>query len=183
MEDPKLEKLRYPVGRFTAPESCTSDEINKWIKEIEELPVLCRNELRNFTEEMLNETYRPHGWTSRQVIHHIVDSHMNAYIRFKLTLTEDLPTIRPYKESLWAQLDDAQNSAPEISLSLLEALHRRWIIGIKNINENDLDRRYFHPESNKEFSLKTALALYAWHGRHHLEHIKIVKRKFAPASV
>jgi hypothetical protein len=179
MED---EKLRYPVGKFIAPSEFSQKDIDKWIYEIQELPSQCQNELSDFTEVMLNESYRPHGWTARQVIHHIVDSHMNAYIRFKLALTEDLPAIRPYKEDRWAELSDSRNSPPEISLSLLHALHRRWIIVIKNMKTDEFDRKYFHPESKKEFTLKTALALYAWHSRHHLEHIRIVKRKFVPVK-
>ena len=175
MED---EKLRYPIGKFIAPTEFSQRAIEKWINEIQELPSQCQNEMSDFTEEMLNESYRPGGWTTRQVIHHIADSHVNAYIRFKLSLTEDLPAIRPYMEDRWAELPDSKTSPPEISLSLLHALHRRWIIVVKHMKLDEFDRRYYHPENKKEFSLKTALALYAWHGRHHLEHIRIVKRKF-----
>ena len=182
MEDEKLEKLRYPIGKFSAPLDYSQEDIDKWTNEINELPSLCRNEFNDFTEEMLEESYKPGGWTARQLIHHIVDSHMNAYIRFKLALTEDNPTIRPYLEAQWAELSDSKNAPPEISLSLLEALHRRWILVIKNMKEDDFNRSYFHPESKKEFKLRTALALYAWHSRHHLEHIRIVKRKFARAK-
>ncbi len=178
MEDDQLEKLRYPVGRFMAPHEYSKENMEMWIREVDELPSQCRNALQGFTEEMLADTYRPGGWTARQVIHHLVDSHMNAYIRFKLTLTEDVPVIRPYLESLWAELNDSKNAPPEYSLTLLEALHRRWILVINNISEIEFSRCYFHPESKKEFMLKTALALYAWHGKHHLEHIRIVKRKF-----
>lgn len=179
MENEKLEKLRYPVGRFSAPLEYSQEDMDIWIREINDLPSQCRYELQDFTEEMLGDSYRPDGWTARQVIHHIVDSHVNAYIRFKLALTEDTPTIRPYLEDRWAELNDSKNAPPEISLSLLEALHRRWVLVIKNMNDDEFNRSYFHPESKKEFKLRTALALYAWHGRHHLEHIKIVKRKFA----
>ncbi len=178
MEDEKLERLRYPIGRFSAPLSVSSNEVNKWISDIEELPSLCRSILHDFTEEMLNDGYKPGGWTARQVIHHIPDSHMNAYIRFKLAMTEDNPVIRPYLEAKWAELHDCKYAAPEISLNLLEAIHKRWVLTLKNLNENDLKRTYFHPESKKEYSLGTALALYSWHGKHHLEHIRIVKRKF-----
>ena len=182
MEIQELEKLRYPIGKFSAPLEYSQEDMEKWIGEIEELPSKCRNELKDFTEEMLADKYRPDGWTARQVIHHIVDSHINAYIRFKLTLTEDTPTIRPYLEDRWAELYDGKNAPIEMSLSLLEALHRRWALLIRNIAENDYSRSYFHPQSNKEFQLRTALALYAWHSRHHLEHIRIVKRKFAKAK-
>jgi hypothetical protein len=179
MEVAELEKLRYPIGKFEAPNSYSSNDITKWIKDIEDLPLQCRNELKSFTDDVLEETYKPGGWTARQVIHHIPDSHLNAYIRFKLALTEDLPTIRPYFEERWANLPDGKKSDPEISLTLLESLHRRWVLTLKNMTEQEFERKYFHPESKKEFQLKTALALYSWHGRHHLEHIRIVKRKFA----
>jgi hypothetical protein len=177
MEDAVLEKLKYPVGKFSAPMEYSTGDLETWIREIESLPSLCRAELKDFTEEMLDTPYRNGGWTARQVVHHIVDSHMNGYMRFKLTLTEDHPTIRPYREDLWAQLPDSK-AVPEVSLILLEALHNRWSILIRNMSESDLSRNYFHPESKKDFMLNTALALYAWHGKHHLEHIRIVKRKF-----
>ena len=177
MEEVEIEKLKYPVGKFSAPLEYSPGDLEKWIREIESFPSQCRAELKDFSDEMLDTTYRPGGWTARQVIHHIVDSHMNAYIRFKLALTEDHPTIRPYREDLWAQLPDSK-AVPEISLILLESLHTRWSILIRNMGESDFSRNYFHPESKKEYMLNTALALYAWHGRHHLEHIRIVKRKF-----
>jgi hypothetical protein len=179
MEVTELDKLRYPVGKFSAPLEYSPEDIEKWIREIEALPSQCRTEFKDFTGEMLDTSYRDEGWTARQVIHHIVDSHMNAYIRFKLTLTEDLPTIKPYREDLWAKLPDSKSASPEISLNLLEALHQRWSFLLRNMNEIEFSRSYFHPQSNKEFMLRTALALYAWHCRHHLEHIRIVKRKFA----
>ena len=179
MEEEQLEKLRYPIGKFSAPLEYSCEDMSNWISEIEYLPSQCRTVLNDFTEEMLNESYRPGGWTARQLIHHFVDSHMNAYIRFKLALTEDNPTIRPYFEDRWAELNDSKLAPPEISLTLLEALHRRWILVIKNMKNGDFDRSYFHPENKKVFKLRTALALYAWHSKHHLEHIKLVKNKFA----
>ena len=182
MEDQDNEKLQYPIGRFSPPADTIEGDRIGWIKDIEDLPLKLRNEIRNFTEEMLDVPYRPEGWTVRQVVHHLVDSHMNAYLRFKLTLTEDLPAIRPYDEKLWANLDEAKNSAPEPSVALLEALHKRWVISLRSMQPPDFNRRYFHPEYKKEYSLHHALALYAWHGKHHLEHIRIVKRKFAEAE-
>ncbi len=179
MEIAELEKLKYPIGKFSAPLEYSPEDIEKWIREIENLPGDCRAELKGFTEDMLDEPYREGGWTARQVIHHIVDSHMNGYIRFKLALTEDLPTIRPYKENLWAELPDSRRASPVISLNLLEALHVRWTLVLRNMKETEFSRSFFHPESKKEFMLHTALALYVWHGHHHLEHIRIVKRKFA----
>lgn len=183
MEEENIEKLRYPIGKFSAPLEFSPGDMEKWIREIEDLPSLCRSELRDFTEEMLEDSYRPEGWTARQVIHHIVDSHMNAYVRFKLALTEDTPTIKPYFEDRWAELPDAKNAPPDISITLLEALHRKWTMLLRNMKEEDFNRSYFHPESKKNFLLRTALALYAWHGRHHLEHIRNVKRKFSDTNI
>ena len=182
MEAEKLEALRYPIGKFKDPEVYSSNDIARWIREIEEAPKSFRQELKSFNDEMLDETYRPDGWTARQVIHHVVDSHLNAYIRFKLTLTEDKPVIKPYNETQWAELIDSKLTPVEVSLLLLESLHHRFVIVLKSIKENELTRSYFHPANNREYSLKTAMALYAWHGKHHLEHIRIVKRKFAVAQ-
>ena len=176
MTEDTLEKLRYPIGKFTAPENISSANISQWIEEIEKLPFKCRNEFNNLTEDEIQLTYRPDGWNVRQIIHHIADSHINAYVRFKLALTEELPAIRPYDENLWAQLPDSRMAPVEMSLSLLEAVHSRWIFVIKNMKPEEFERKYYHPENKKEFSLKTALALYAWHGNHHLEHVRIAKR-------
>ncbi len=181
MEDSVLEKLRYPIGRFSPPIEYSPADKAKWINILDELSSMLRSELADFNEEMLNTPYRPGGWSARQVVHHLADSHINAYIRFKLTLTEELPTIRPYKEADWAELQDSKTAAPGLSLNLLEALHKRWVEILKNMNDQDFERKYYHPESKKEFTLVAALALYAWHSMHHLSHIKIVKSKFALA--
>jgi hypothetical protein len=172
-----IEKLRYPIGKFSAPGSVTESDKQGWVRDIEELPFLYRNELHHATEEMLNEVYKPGGWTARQVVHHVADSHMNAYIRFKLALTEENPTIKPYLESKWAELDDSRLAPPEISLAILDAVHKRWVLVLRNMNVSDFDKTFFHPESKKVTSLATALAMYSWHGRHHLEHLRIIKRK------
>ncbi len=179
MDTNELDSLRYPIGKFTAPENVTDSDIQKWIADIEELPNMLRNEIGNFTEEMLGTSYKPGGWTARQVIHHVADSHMNAYIRFKLTLTEDLPTIKPYKEALWAELPEAKSSPCEISLDLLDSLHRRFVIMLRKMKKEDYERKFYHPDTKKEMPLKNVLALYSWHGNHHLGHIRIVKRNFA----
>lgn len=178
MNEEVLEKLKYPIGKFSSPLEFSQGDIDKWLREIEDLPSLCKTEMMDFTEEMLETPYRSEGWTARQVIHHIVDSHINAYIRFKLALTEELPSIKPYSESKWAELPDAKMGHPELSLALLDSLHKRWALLLRSMKDEDYNKKYFHPESKKEFQLRTALALYAWHGRHHLEHIRIVKRKF-----
>src|SRR5205085_11586977 len=129
------------------------------------------NEISGFSDEMLDTSYKPEGWTARQVVHHIADSHMNAYIRFKLALTEDAPVIKPYKENLWAELHEAKSAPPEISIDILDALHRRWIMMIRKIEPVEFERRFINPETRREFTLKTALGLYSWHCLHHLGHI------------
>ena len=180
MDTIELDKLRYPIGKFTVHESVTEADIKKWISDLEELPNQIRNEIEYFTEEMLGTSYKPEGWTARQVVHHVADSHMNAYIRFKLALTEDIPTIKPYIESRWAELPEAKTSPCEISLDLLDSLHRRFVIMLRKMKAEDFERKFYHPDTKKEMILKNVLGLYSWHGQHHLGHIRIVKRKFIP---
>jgi hypothetical protein len=179
METLELEQLRYPVGKFATPEDYSDADIKKWISSLEEFPNQLRSEVSDFTEEMLGTSYKPGGWTARQVVHHVADSHTNAYMRFKLALTEDNPIIKPYDQNLWAELPEAKTAMCEISLDLLDALHRRLVIMLRKMTPADFERKFTNPETKKEFTLKTALALYSWHGQHHLGHIRIVKRKFA----
>jgi DinB family protein len=123
----------------------------------------------------MEKSYRPEGWNGKQIINHIADSHMNALIRMKLALTEDKPIIKPYDQDKWASLEDAKNTPVEISLSLIEGIHQRFTILLNTLTQNDLQRAYIHPEYNKEFKLDEMIALYAWHGRQHYEHLKIIK--------
>jgi hypothetical protein len=181
MNDEVLEKLRYPTGRFQAPPVIEKEDLERFINDLEDLPGNLRKVLNGFTKEMLDESYKPGGWTARQLVHHLADSHMNAYFRFKLALTEAVPVIRPYDEKAWAELSDARNGHPELSLNLLESLHRRFVVLLRSMNADDFNRCFFHPENKREYPLKTVLAIYSWHGKHHLEHIRIVKRKFAVA--
>ena len=169
----KMEHLKYPIGRFKKPANIDAATINNWITEIEEIPTLLKDLTEKLSEEDLNRTYRPDGWTIRQVVHHVMDSHINAYIRFKWTLTEDNPTIKAYKEALWAELPDTQKTPITISLYLLSGLHYRWSILMRSLSEEDLNRTFLPPESGKTFSLKEMVGAYAWHGKHHLEHVKI----------
>jgi hypothetical protein len=182
MTDNELELLRYPTGKFIAQESVTDADIKKWITILEDFPTILRNMVADFSDEMLDTPYRSEGWTARQVIHHLADSHSNAYIRFKLALTEDSPVIKPYKEKLWAELPEAKNAPVDISLDLLDALHRRWVLMIRKMKPEEFECKFINPETKREFTLKTALALYSWHCNHHLGHIQIVKRKFAMAK-
>jgi len=126
------------------------------------------------SEVQLDTAYRPGGWTVRQVVHHCADSHMNSFIRFKLALTEENPTIKPYHEDKWAEMADAKNLPIEPSLKILEGLHDRWAILIKSLSDQDLQKTFYHPANQKTITLATTIALYAWHSRHHLEHVKLV---------
>ena len=170
LDSSELDKLRYPIGTFDSTQSITAANIQQFVQEIEALPALMRRAVTDLTDEQLNTPYRPGGWTVRQVVHHVADSHINSYVRFKLALTEDYPTIKPYEEHLWAELPDAKNEPVEVSLNLLEALHQRWVVLLRSFSAEDWERGYLHPESGKTALLK-ALGLYAWHGRHHLAHI------------
>lgn len=169
-----LEALKYPVEKFQKPETITKEIIETAINEIENFPNLVKAEIENLGENDLNLRYRPKGWTITQVVHHCADSHINSYVRFKLALTENLPTIKPYEESLWAELPDSKLS-PFVSLKLLEALHERWVFILKSLSDEDLDKEFIHPEQSEKISLKENILIYGWHCQHHLAHIRQAK--------
>lgn len=169
-----LEQLKYPVGKFIKQELITKKIIDSAISDIENFPNLVKAEIQNHDEADLHLRYRPEGWTLSQVVHHCADSHINSYMRFKLALTENIPTIKPYEESLWAELPDNQLS-PLVSLQLLEALHTRWIYLLKTLSEDDLNKEFIHPEQLQKISLKENILIYGWHCRHHLAHIRQAK--------
>lgn len=171
------EDLRYPIGKFTMPEKVTDAEVENYINDIESLPGQISETWNKLTDDQKESSYREGGWTARQVVHHLADSHINAFVRSKLALTEDNPTIKPYKEELWAQLEDAKLCPPEVSIHLLTALHLRWSILLRSLGPSELDKTFYHPESKRQFSVRTLLALYSWHGRHHLGHLKIIQNK------
>ncbi len=171
-----IEKLKYPIGKYVAPEVVTPVHINQWIKEIISYPQRLKQVLANISPEQLAQPYRPDGWTGLQVIHHLADSHMNAYIRFHLTLTEDTPTIKPYMEERWAQLSYIKDTPIVLSLELLKNLHARWAILLNSLTEKDFKREYHHPQYNYTIPLDKVLGLYAWHGNHHLHHIKLLMK-------
>jgi hypothetical protein len=162
--------LRYPVGHFDKSREVNPQELEKHLAELEALPAQLRQAVQGLTDVQLDTPYRPGGWTLRQVVHHLADSHMNSYIRFKLALTENTPTIKPYEEQLWAELPDSKLEPVEVSLVLLEALHQRWLVLLRSLRPADWQRTFVHPDSGKTTLVKAA-ALYAWHGRHHLAHI------------
>jgi hypothetical protein len=161
---------RYPIGTFTFPPPSSAAQRQIWIAEIAEAPARLRAAAEGLTGAQLDTPYREGGWTVRQVIHHIPESHMNAYIRFKLALTEDQPTIKPYDEAAWAELGDVQSTPVETSLALLEALHDRWVRVLRMLDEAAFARTFRHPELGL-VRLDQNLALYAWHGKHHVAHI------------
>lgn len=163
-----MEDLQYPIGHFTQT-SFTDVEINDWITELEQIPAQLKEAVIGLTDEQLDTPYRPEGWTVRQVVHHVADSHMHSYARFKFALTEDAPVIKPYNEAAWAELPDAELPV-EVSLSLLESLHRRWTALLWNLRESDLQKTFHHP-ADGEISLGLATGIYSWHGRHHIAHI------------
>ncbi|GLR17442.1 YfiT family bacillithiol transferase [Portibacter lacus] len=164
-----LEHLKYPIGK-DQNEEFTSENKDQAIATIAEFPSLMRKRCAELTEDQLDTPYRPEGWTLRQVVHHCADSHMNAYIRFKLALTEDTPTIKAYDEAAWAELPDAKLPV-DLSLDILDSLHKRWVVVIENMTDDDFAKTYYHPEKNAESSLGENLLHYAWHCRHHLAHI------------
>lgn len=167
------EHLRFPVGRYQKPDDLSLPALQKFIRDISGLPALLAKEVAGLSEQELDSPYRPGGWTKRQVIHHIADSHMNSYIRFRWTLTEDTPTIKAYDEAKWAELPDAKNEPISISLALIEALHNRWVKLLEALTEEDLKRTFLHPEDGKAYSLAELIPIYAWHGKHHLGHLKL----------
>jgi uncharacterized damage-inducible protein DinB len=171
-----MSDLRYPVGEFVAQPSITQIERQELIARLDTTPARLRAAIAGLSEQQLETPYRPDGWTVRQTVHHVADSHMNAYVRFKLGLTEDVPTIKPYNEKLWAQLEDGRAADPEVSLRLLDALHERWTIVLRSLPPDAFAHTLRHPESGV-MSLDTVLQLYDWHGRHHIAHITSLRER------
>lgn len=172
-----MEHLKYPIGKFEYGKSYTLTDTQQHLEEIAQFPDKLKKIVASLHTQQLDKRYRPDGWMGKQVIHHLADSHMNGYIRTKLTLTEEKPTIKPYKEDLWANLEDGKNAAISISLALIEAIHYRWVYLFKSIPNFDtaIQKTYIHPEHQCEFKLEEQLALYAWHGNHHYGHLQIIK--------
>jgi uncharacterized damage-inducible protein DinB len=167
---------QYPIGKFETPSAFDAAARTERIAGIESAPERLRTAVRDLTAERLDARYREGGWTVRQVVHHLADSHMNCYIRFKLAMTEDAPLIKAYAEELWAELPDAKVSPIEASLALLEALHRRWTLFLRELQPDDFGRTFRHPEYGS-VSLDIALAMYAWHGDHHIAQITHLRRR------
>jgi uncharacterized damage-inducible protein DinB len=169
--------LRFPIGRFDWNITVSEADYPHLIAEIAATPAALRSAVAGLSRDQLETRYRPDGWTVKQVVHHVPDSHLNAYTRFKLALTEIDPTIKPYDEAKWAELPDSQRVPIDVSIDLLEALHTRWVALLKAMDAADFNRAFIHPEHNRTFTLAQLLALYAWHGRHHVAHITSLRKR------
>lgn len=167
------EHLRYPVGKFQPRESYSAEEIKKFITAIEAAPEKISETFKKLSPKQLDTPYREGGWTARQVLHHLADSHMHAYIRFKWTLTESSPIIKAYNEKHWAETYEVAQD-PALSVNLLRALHAKWIILLLSLKPSDYEKYFVHPETGKQVRLDRLMATYAWHGEHHLGHLKII---------
>jgi len=177
MEESEIMKLKYPIGKFVAPAEVKTADLQLCIEQIASLPSRLKSEVEYLNDSQLDTPYREDGWTVRQVVHHLADSHMNAYIRFKLAITENTPVINAYKEALWAEMPDAKMLPVRISLILLDCVHIRWTVFLKSLSETDLQKGYFHPEKQKNVPLTEAVFSYAWHCNHHLAHIVALKTR------
>jgi len=169
------EDLRFPVGKFAAPAAWSAADAAAWRRDLAEFPGWIRAAVDGLTDEQLDTPYRDGGWTVRQVVHHLADSHLNAYCRFRLALTEDAPTIKPYLEARWAELPDARALPTEPSLEILDGLHTRWVALIDTLTPDDWQRTFVHPEHGRSLTLWQTAALYAWHCRHHVAHVTALR--------
>ena len=172
-----MEDLRYPIGKFSRPQNVTDANRRLWIRQISEASQHLRAAITGLTNQQLDTPYRPGGWTIRQVVHHLADSQLNAYVRLRLALTEQEPTIKPYDEKLWAELSDAKTTPPDMSIDLLQALNARFALLAESLTKTELMRVFRHPEYDDKITLETLLAMYAWHGRHHVAHITSLKMR------
>lgn len=168
--------LRYPIGKFHRPEALSAEERRAAIDMIADAPARLRAAIAGLDAAQLDTPYRPGGWTVRQLVHHVPDSHMNAYVRFKLAATEDEPTIKTYEEARWAELADARSAPIEPSLALLENLHKRWVVFLRSLQAADWSRKFRHPELGA-MTIEQNLALYAWHSRHHVAHVTALRER------
>ncbi|MDF2436106.1 MAG: putative metal-dependent hydrolase [Bacteroidota bacterium] len=169
-----MEHLKYPYGRFEYGIQYSNDDTSRNILAIQNLPSDLNTLAEKFNEELLEKSYRPNGWTARQIIHHLADSHSNALVRVKLTLTENTPVIKPYDQDAWAALTDSKKSPIHSSLKMIEAIHERWTYVLNSMTESDFSKKYIHPEYQREFKLDEFVALYAWHGKQHCGHLKLI---------
>ncbi len=177
MEDRVLESLRYPIGRFKPPSTIRAEQVREWIEKLAEYPDRLSAIVLPLNERQLATPYRPEGWTVRQLVHHIADSHHNSYIRFKWALTESNPLIKPYDEKEWAKLIDSKSAPISLSLNHLKAVHDKLVFLLRNINHDLLKRTFVHPDGNEVSSLEENIGRYVWHGNHHYAHISNLIRR------
>ncbi len=170
-----MSELQFPIGKYKSIKSPSAELYQSWMNIIASFPADLKKSVEGLSEEQLQSTYRPNSWTIKQLVHHVADSHMNAFMRFKLAITEEKPTIKPYFEAKWAKLYDYTGSI-ESSLQIVEGVHTRWIELLKGMSEDDFTRTYIHPEFNNEYDLTEAVCQYDWHCRHHLAHIELAKK-------
>ena len=171
-----MSDARYPIGRFGPDPNPTPDTRNRHIEQISGLPARMRQAIAGLKKDQIDTPYREGGWTVRQVVHHVPDSHLNAYIRFKWAMTEDAPTIKPYDETAWAVLKDSELTPVDVSLTLLESLHARWTVLLRSLKAEDFERKFTHPDSGPH-DLDWLLSLYSWHGNHHVAHITSLRER------
>lgn len=168
----ELAQLQYPIGQFKCPESITNAHLETWVDVLENFPSRLTELVASLDDVQLDTRYRPGGWTVRQVVHHVADSHHHSYIRFKWALTEDKPVIKYYYEHLWAELSDSKRAPIKMSLDHLAAVHYKLVYLLKSLNDEELNRSFIHPEHNEEVVLKKNIGIYAWHCNHHYAHIE-----------
>ena len=178
MNDYELHKLKFPIGPFECPETIENKHIDRWIGILENFPEQLSRLVSKLSDEQLDTEYRPKGWTVRQVVHHLADSHHHSYVRFKWALTEEKPVIKYYFEQHWAELEDAKHGPIYLSLNHLRAVHARLVYFLRSLSESDLNKSFIHPEHNEEVLLKKNIGIYAWHCKHHYAHINnlMIKR-------
>ena len=178
MTEQELQQLRYPIGEFDCPSNISNQQIESWISILEHFPHRLENLVKDLSDAQLDTVYRPEGWTIRQVIHHVSDSHHHSYTRFKWALTENKPVIKAYFEERWAELIDTKAAPIEMSLNHLKAIHYKLVYLLKTLSDDDLNKCFIHPETNSEVSLKKNIGVYAWHSNHHYAHVEnLMKRK------
>ncbi|MEI8133497.1 MAG: putative metal-dependent hydrolase [bacterium] len=173
---PTLDELRFPIGKFTKPTTVTAEKFKTFVNEIAQLPADLRASVSGLSESQLDSPYRDGGWTVRQVVHHLFDSHANSFIRLKLALTEDTPIIKPYDESLWAEHIDSKSAPVETSLNMIDGLHARWAQLLRSLSPEEIQRQFSHPESGL-WRIDQQAAMYAWHGKHHRTHITSLRNR------
>lgn len=169
--------LRYPIGPYGRPWEIRRAELDAWIADLEALPRNLRDAVAGMSDAQLDTRYRPGGWTARQVVHHIADGHMSAYTRFRLALTEETPTVKPFEETAWAELPDAKSGPIDPSLAIVDGLHQRWVMLLRSLSDDDFKRQYRHPQRSELVCLEDTLSYFAWHSRHHVAQILSVRNR------